>query len=183
MNIGMNRGSIFVGAVAALVLWLSGLNTAIGAEQGAEKMEILQVEGYALSTPMYTVADIDRSIAYYTGALGLSVANVMKGEDGNTFHAEFQVSADGRPLTILMIGLESAEAGPHGVSPNTGGYKPSFNAYLYVADVDGFIAQAAEAGAEVVEEPTDQFWGDRTAYLRDPDGYLWMIASKIKVAE
>ncbi len=38
------------------------------------------------------------------------------------------------------------------------------------AEVDAKFAELAEAGAQVVREPWDAFWGQRYASLRDPDG-------------
>lgn len=173
---------VIVGILAGLMLWSTGLNAALGAALGEETgngsetmITFEKAEGYALNTPFYAVADMERSMAFYVDALGLTLGNILSDDDGAAFHSEFQVNGE----TILMIGPEGSPEAPHGVSPNSGGYKASFNSYLYVSDVDAFVARAAAAGAEVVEEPADQFWGDRTAYLKDPDGYLWMIATRI----
>jgi len=38
-------------------------------------------------------------------------------------------------------------------------------------------AQAASAGATLLQPPADMFWGDRTAMLSDPDGNKWMLAT------
>lgn len=177
---------VVVGILAGLMLWSTGLGAAFGAgtdngtnTDGETEIMFVKTEGYAISTPMYVVADIERSMAFYVDALGLSPSNVMRGEDGAVFHGELQINAE----TVLMIGLEGSPESPHGVSPNTGGYKASFNSYFYVSDVDAYVARAVEKGAEMIEEPTDQFWGDRTSYLKDPDGYLWMIATKIAKGE
>lgn len=175
----MKTRNILLGCVAALLLWTTGLSTAAGAEQGEDAMELIQAEGYAFNTPFYAVADMERSIAFYTGAIGLGVANVLRGDDGAAFHAEFRAGDQ----TILMIGPEGAADAPHGLSPATGGYAASFDGYFYVADVDAFHARAVAAGAEAIEPPSDQFWGDRTAYIKDPDGYPWMAASKIEASE
>ena len=180
---------VFVGIVAGLMLWATGLEGALGAALGEElnndrdgesttMITFEKAEGYALSTPFYAVADMERSMAFYVDAFGLTLGNVLRDDDGAAFHGELQINGE----TVLMIGPEGSPEAPHGLSPNTGGYKPSFNAYFYVSDVDAYVARAAAAGARVVEEPADQFWGDRTAYLNDPDGYLWMIAMKIKGA-
>lgn len=177
---------IVVGILAGLMLWSTGLDAALGAEEsaaegaaadndGEKEIMFVKAEGYAISTPMYVVADIERSMAFYVDALGLTPSNVMRDDDGAAFHGELQINGE----TVLMIGLEGSTESPHGVSPNTGGYKASFNGYFYVSDVDAYVARAVENGAEMIEEPADQFWGDRTSYLKDPDGYLWMIATKI----
>jgi uncharacterized glyoxalase superfamily protein PhnB len=40
------------------------------------------------------------------------------------------------------------------------------------ADVDATYARVVEAGFESKAEPWDAFWGQRFAYLRDPDGNI-----------
>jgi uncharacterized glyoxalase superfamily protein PhnB len=42
-------------------------------------------------------------------------------------------------------------------------------------DLDGAFAKAKGAGAEVVEEPTEQQWGVRDCSLRDPAGNMVKI--------
>ena len=49
--------------------------------------------------------------------------------------------------------------------------------YLYVEDADAAYRRALEAGATVIEEPTDIFYGDRRATVRDPFGNIWQIAT------
>lgn len=52
--------------------------------------------------------------------------------------------------------------------------------YLYVPDVDAVYKQAVAAGAASFQEPTDQFYGDRSAGVRDAFGNTWYIATHIK---
>jgi PhnB protein len=49
--------------------------------------------------------------------------------------------------------------------------------YLYLEDTDGAYRRALEAGATVIEEPCDMFYGDRRATVRDPFGNIWQIAT------
>ena len=51
-----------------------------------------------------------------------------------------------------------------------------------VKDADALHARAKEAGAEIVEGPTDQPWGARTVVLRDPDGYWLMFDQPVRPA-
>ncbi|HYK71798.1 MAG TPA: VOC family protein [Pseudoneobacillus sp.] len=44
------------------------------------------------------------------------------------------------------------------------------------ADVDSAIEAAREAGARILREPSDAFWGGRTAYFSDPENNVWEIA-------
>ncbi len=48
---------------------------------------------------------------------------------------------------------------------------------LYVDDVDTTTAAARDAGAPIVLEPVDQPWGERIAYVSDPDGNLVMLCA------
>ncbi|MFG2983695.1 VOC family protein [Streptomyces sp. NPDC048258] len=41
-------------------------------------------------------------------------------------------------------------------------------------------AVAVAAGAELVQEPADQFHGDRTAILQDPSGHLWVFLTHLE---
>ena len=52
--------------------------------------------------------------------------------------------------------------------------------YLYVPNVDDVYRQAVAAGAISFLEPTDQFYGDRSAGVRDVFGNTWYIATHIK---
>ena len=52
--------------------------------------------------------------------------------------------------------------------------------HLYVDDVDTSWERAVEAGALVHTPLYDAYWGDRTGMLRDGNGYLWSMASKIE---
>jgi len=52
--------------------------------------------------------------------------------------------------------------------------------YLYVRNVDDVYKQAVAAGATSFQEPTDQFYGDRSAGVRDTFGNTWYIATHIK---
>jgi PhnB protein len=50
--------------------------------------------------------------------------------------------------------------------------------YVYIENVDETYRRAAEAGAETLELPSDQPYGDRRAMVKDPWGNLWQIASR-----
>ena len=43
------------------------------------------------------------------------------------------------------------------------------------AEVDAVIAAAAQAGAEVLKEPQEVFWGGYGGYFRDLDGHIWEV--------
>ena len=50
---------------------------------------------------------------------------------------------------------------------------------IYADDVDEAVAMLREAGVRVLAEPIDQPWGERMAYVEDPDGNPVMITAPI----
>ena len=51
--------------------------------------------------------------------------------------------------------------------------------YVYVENVDVTYQRAVGAGAETLELPSDQPYGDRRAMVKDQWGNLWQIASRL----
>ncbi|HSB26335.1 MAG TPA: VOC family protein [Pyrinomonadaceae bacterium] len=49
--------------------------------------------------------------------------------------------------------------------------------YLYVNNVDAMYEQALKAGGISMLEPTDQAYGDRNAWVKDPFGNVWYLAA------
>lgn len=62
-----------------------------------------------------------------------------------------------------------------------GDFKPMPGSiYLYVKDTDATYRKAIQAGAVSIMEPADQFYGDRSAGVKDPLGNFWWIATHIE---
>ena len=51
--------------------------------------------------------------------------------------------------------------------------------WVYAEDCDAAVERLRLNGAEVVEKPADQPWGERVARLRDPDGNLVLIGAPL----
>ena len=52
--------------------------------------------------------------------------------------------------------------------------------YLYVDDVDAMYEQALKAGGTSMLAPTDQAYGDRNAWVKDPFDNVWYVAAPLK---
>jgi uncharacterized glyoxalase superfamily protein PhnB len=52
--------------------------------------------------------------------------------------------------------------------------------HLYVDDVDSMYRRALEAGGESLREPEDQFYGDRSAGIKDRFGNQWWLATHVE---
>ena len=53
--------------------------------------------------------------------------------------------------------------------------------HVYVPDVDAIHERAVEAGGTSLQQPTDQFYGERSGSVRDMCGNNWHIATQIEV--
>ena len=65
-------------------------------------------------------------------------------------------------------------------APMDGTTRQTAMLHLYVADCDATYGAALAAGAESVMAPSDQFYGDRAAGVRDVAGNLWWIATRVE---
>ena len=78
-----------------------------------------------------------------------------------------------------MMMIESEWPGITNRAPSLDGGSP-VALYVYVDDVDRVVDRAAKAEAKVLVPPQDQFWGDRTAWILDPSGHIWTIATRVE---
>jgi uncharacterized glyoxalase superfamily protein PhnB len=62
------------------------------------------------------------------------------------------------------------------------GLRPPMTAflYVYVPDTDAAYRRAVQAGALVLEEPADQFYGDRRCMVVDKWENTWQIATHLR---
>lgn len=66
------------------------------------------------------------------------------------------------------VEINKTDEGYHGVTYAINVDKPE--------EVDSTINTIREAGGEILREPSDAFWGGRTAYFSDPEKNLWEVA-------
>jgi uncharacterized glyoxalase superfamily protein PhnB len=119
-------------------------------------------EGYHTVTPYLVVRDADKTIRFLEKAFGAEVAfEPLRRPDGKIVHVEVQIG-DSR----VMMADESKE---HRAMPSI--------LYVYVPNVDASYQLALAAGGKSNKEPQDQFYGDRTASVRDLSGNLWEIGT------
>jgi len=127
-------------------------------------------EGYHSVTPSLTVRDGAAALDFYARAFGATENLRLPSPDGKIMHAEFQIGN-----SRLMLSDEYPDWGAFAPEVGKGG---SF--MIYVPNADDAFKKAIEAGATVIQDPTDQFWGDRSARVADPYGYRWTVAAHVR---
>ncbi|MBX3195963.1 MAG: VOC family protein [Microbacteriaceae bacterium] len=119
--------------------------------------------------------DPDASLAFYRDVLGFEV-RMDVGYEGMRW---ITVGPAGQPDTAFVLHPPTAQPGLTEDEQRTileliakGSY---FGANLASDDLDGTFAKLEAAGAEVVQEPTDQPYGVRDCAFRDPAGNMIRI--------
>ena len=116
------------------------------------------------------VEDIDRAVDFYTRVLGLRLGH-RSGEYAQLDTGVTRIGFYTRSAMSKALGFEIA-APPAGAAGFELGFK--------VDDVDAAYAEVLAGGAAAVTPPTTRAWGQRTAYVRDPDGHLIEFAQDLK---
>jgi PhnB protein len=129
-------------------------------------------EGYTSITPYLTVDDGKGAIEFYKRAFGATERGIMEGPDGKVAHAELQIGSG-----VIML----SDKFPQSVCQTPkelGGTTVAI--FLFVEDVDSVVQDAADAGATILMQPENQFWGDRLGQVTDPYGNVWQIATRVE---
>lgn len=129
-------------------------------------------KGYHTATPYLTIKNCAEAIEFYKKAFGATEMMRFNGSDNKVMHAEIKVGD-----SVLMMTEENVEH--KNVGPEKLGGSP-VSLLLYVENVDDFFSKAVKAGATVVREVKQEFFGDRMGTLKDPFGHTWSIGTHVE---
>ena len=131
-------------------------------------------DGYHSVTPYLIIGKgrAGEAIDFYARAFNAKEVMRMPGAQGRIAHAEIQLG-DSR----IMLADESPQIDAYGPDHFKGS---PVTLLVYVPDVDATTKQATAAGASVERPIADQFYGDRTAGLKDPFGHVWYLATHVR---
>lgn len=127
-------------------------------------------EGFPRITPYLLYEDVDAAVDWLIKSFGFAERVRMRGPDGRAMHAEISL-ADG----VVMMG----NPGPGYQNPARRGGATQL-VYVYVDDVDAHCDAATAAGAPIIRELADQFYGDRTYGSQDPEGHQWTFCQHVR---
>lgn len=127
-------------------------------------------EGMDSVIPYLVVPNAQEAIDFYAKAFGAESVMHMPGPGGQgTMHAEIRMLG-----SVIMLCDEMPQWGMK--SAQSLGGSPVSMMY-YCENVDEVFGKAIEAGCEVIQPPSDMFWGDRMTKVSDPYGLHWSIAT------
>ncbi len=123
--------------------------------------------------PYLCVRSSEEAIDFYQRAFGFNLRNSMPNKEGKVIHAEM-----GWEEGVIMFSPEGSY-GSTMRTPEHSGVSSPIVLYVYCEDVDALCRRAKEAGAKILNEPGDMFWGDRICQIQDPDNYQWTFATRV----
>ena len=121
-------------------------------------------EGHHTVTPYLAVQGAAKLLDFVKQAFDATELHCMPTPDGKIGHAQVRI---GDSMVMLSDACGVWPAMPTAL-------------YLYVPDTDAVYRSALKAGATSLQEPANQFYGDRNAGVKDPSGNSWWIATHIE---
>ena len=130
---------------------------------------------FSTAFPIVYCDDLPRSLRFYRDLLGFRVtfSHPEQGEPGFVAlqlgeGAELALADVRDPAAVHLHGKAVRPASGHG-----------FELCVYADDVDDAVTALRAAGVPVLAEPADQPWGDRMAYVEDPQGNPVMLCAEL----
>jgi PhnB protein len=121
-------------------------------------------EGYPQVSPYLIVDDPAGLIQFITQVFGAKEVRRHADDKGRIAHAEMRIGD-----SVIMMGGATTQWPPAPAA-----------LYVYVEDTDAAYQRGLAAGATSLQEPADQFYGDRTAGVRDTFGNQWFIGTHLE---
>jgi uncharacterized glyoxalase superfamily protein PhnB len=113
------------------------------------------------------------ALAWLEKAFGFEVTMLIETAEGDVAHSQMTYAS-----SIIMVGSEwSADH----QSPSSVNGRNTQAVHIQIDEgIDAHCQRARVAGAVILAELEDQFYGDRTYRCRDPEGHIWTVAQTVK---
>ncbi len=117
--------------------------------------------------------DPKAAMAWLEAAFGFETAIYIEGDDGAFIHCQMRHGD-----ALISVGEEWSDEFR---SPlKLGGKNTQLVSIQIDSDIDAHCARARAAGAVILVEPEDQFYGDRVYRCRDPEGHHWSVGQTVE---
>lgn len=118
------------------------------------------------------VRNMEKAIHFYRDGLGFKTEELGNNPDV-IFFSTSGTKLELYPLELLAQDISTSNPPP--IGNGFGGITLAYNAKTKEEVVE-VVELARKAGATIVKEPQDVFWGGYHAYFADLDGYYWEVA-------
>jgi PhnB protein len=129
-------------------------------------------DGYPRMTPYLIVDGAAQAIEFYKKVFGATEKMRMPSPGGKIGHAELTLGD-----SMIMLADEHPEMGARAPRAYGGA---AVSLMVYVPNVDDTVKTASAAGAKIVRQVENQFYGDRMGTIEDPFGHRWYVATHVE---
>jgi uncharacterized glyoxalase superfamily protein PhnB len=120
--------------------------------------------------PLAALKWLERAFGFETSMLIMGRSGVYRADE---FHAEMRFG-DG----VVMVGGEWTKGYK---SPKSARGIMTQTVHVHLdEDIDAHCERARAAGATILAEPSDQFYGDRTYRAADLEGHIWSFGQTVR---
>jgi uncharacterized glyoxalase superfamily protein PhnB len=116
--------------------------------------------------------DPDAALRWLEDAFGFETRIIVRNPDGRIVFSE---SGWGEQVVAIVPAAHDGTASPRAV----GGLNTQVIQVRSPGDVEAHCARARAAGAEILAEPQQHFFGDKTYIARDLEGHIWTFGQPI----
>ncbi|HEX5420752.1 MAG TPA: VOC family protein [Gammaproteobacteria bacterium] len=126
-------------------------------------------------TPAVFYKNPKAALDWLAKAFGFELSMLIESpDDPRMMHSEMTLGGHGR----IMVGAEWDERLR---SPQSIGGSNTQSLHVDLEkDVDGHCKRARSAGALILQEPSDQFYGARTYRALDLEGHMWTFSQSVR---
>jgi uncharacterized glyoxalase superfamily protein PhnB len=118
------------------------------------------------------VDDVSATLGFFERAFGAATSFLHEAGDYGELSTGDTKLAFSSTALMRQLGKEPRSPDPA---------SPTFEIAFETDDVAGALARAISAGANLIQELRDEPWGQTTAYVSDPNGYLIEICSPVQL--
>lgn len=121
-------------------------------------------DGYQSVIPYLIIKNPAATIEFAKTVLNATLLEKMDTPEGEIVHAELRIGD-----SVVMMGQSGEQYPP----------QPCM-LHIYLNDIDEAFKRAVKAGAKVIRQPENQFYGDRSALVVDANDISWNLSTHIE---
>jgi uncharacterized glyoxalase superfamily protein PhnB len=120
--------------------------------------------------------DPKAALTWLVDTFGFEITMAIDGPPEAPEACHYEIALEGKGRVMVGGQWTSAVRSPRGL----GGVNTQSLHVQLAGALDAHCARARAAGAEIVQEPADQFYGDRTYRAIDLEGHMWTFAAHVR---
>jgi uncharacterized glyoxalase superfamily protein PhnB len=120
--------------------------------------------------------DPKSALAWLEQAFGFEVTMAIDGPPEAPEMCHYEMSVDGRGRVMIGAQWQELLRSPKSL----GGVNTQTVHVMLQGDLDAHCARARAAGAKIIAEPAEQFYGDRLYRVADLEGHQWIFSVHVR---